>query len=104
MFYINLPVGLVAWLGLAAFLRETPPERERRFDLLGFSFLAIGLGALQLMLDRGHSLDWFASTEIVIEAAAAALFLYLFVVHIFTHERPFIDPAIFSDNNSASAC
>ncbi len=99
VFYINLPVGVISWLGIAAFLRETPLERTRRFDLLGFSFLAIGLGALQLMLDRGHSLDWFASTEIVLEAAAAVLFLYLFVAHMFTHERPFIEPAIFSDGN-----
>lgn len=99
VFYLNLPVGLVAWLGMAAFLRETPLDRTRRFDLLGYAFLAIGLGALQLMLDRGHSLDWFASTEIVVEAVAAALFLYLFVAHMLTHERPFIDPAVFADGN-----
>ncbi|MCC6209414.1 MAG: DHA2 family efflux MFS transporter permease subunit [Burkholderiales bacterium] len=99
VFYLNLPVGIVSWLGMAAFLRETPPDRERRFDVLGFAFLAVGLGALQLMLDRGHSLDWFASPEIVLEAALSALCLYLFVAHILTHERPFIEPAIFADGN-----
>jgi DHA2 family multidrug resistance protein len=99
VFYINLPVGLVAWFGMAAFLRETPIDRKRRFDLLGFSFLAIGLASLQLMLDRGHSLDWFASREIVIEAMVAALCLYLFVAHMFTYEHPFLEPGIFSDGN-----
>lgn len=99
VFYINLPVGLVSWLGMAAFMRETPLETTRRFDLQGFAFLAIGLAALQLMLDRGNTLDWFASTEIVIEAILAVLCLYLFVVHMFTHEHPFIEPGVFSDGN-----
>ena len=61
MFYINLPVGVLAWLGLAAFVPETELDPERRFDMLGFCFLCLGLGSLQMMLDRGHSLDWFAS-------------------------------------------
>jgi len=68
VFYINLPVGVLAWLGLAAFVPETEIDPERRFDTLGFCFLCLGLGSLQMMLDRGHSLDWFASTEVVAEA------------------------------------
>jgi DHA2 family multidrug resistance protein len=99
VFYINLPFGLLAWFGLAAFVRETPIDRSRRFDLLGFAFLTISLGALQMMLDRGESLDWFASREIVIEAMLAGLFLYLFIAHIFTHEHPFIEPGLFKDRN-----
>ena len=68
VFYINLPFGVLAWLGLAAFLRETPIDRTRRFDLLGFALLSLGIGALQMMLDRGESLDWFTNPEVVIEA------------------------------------
>ncbi|WP_044872424.1 DHA2 family efflux MFS transporter permease subunit [Pseudomonas sp. LFM046] len=99
VFYINLPFGLLAWFGLAAFLKETPIERERRFDLLGFSLLALAIGALQLMLDRGESQDWFHSREILVEAALAGLGLYLFVVHVLTSRQPFIEPAMFRDRN-----
>ncbi len=99
VFYINLPFGLLAWFGLAAYVHETPIDRKRRFDLLGFAFLGLGIGALQMMLDRGELLDWFASREIVIEAALAGLFLYLFVAHMFTHDQPFIEPGLFRDRN-----
>src|SRR3546814_20285563 len=54
-----------------------------------------------MMLDRGESQDWFSSTEIGIEAIAAGLFLYLFLVHTFTADRPFIEPAMFVDRNFA---
>ncbi|MGA9163312.1 MAG: DHA2 family efflux MFS transporter permease subunit [Thiobacillus sp.] len=99
VFYINLPFGVLAWLGLAAFVRETPIDRSRRFDLLGFALLSLGIGALQMMLDRGQSLDWFANPEIMIEALLAGLALYLFVAHIFTHDQPFLEPALFKDRN-----
>jgi DHA2 family multidrug resistance protein len=99
VFYINLPFGLLAWFGMAAFLKETPIERERRFDLLGFSLLALAIGALQLMLDRGESQDWFHSREILVETALAGLGLYLFIVHVLTSRQPFIEPAMFRDRN-----
>ncbi|HUW51758.1 MAG TPA: DHA2 family efflux MFS transporter permease subunit [Sulfuricella sp.] len=99
VFYINLPFGLLAWFGLAAFVRETPIHRLRRFDLLGFALLSLSIGALQMMLDRGESLDWFASREVTIEAMLAGLALYLFIAHIFTHEHPFIEPGLFKDRN-----
>jgi DHA2 family multidrug resistance protein len=99
VFYINLPFGILAWLGLAAFVHETPIDSARRFDLLGFAFLSIGIGALQMMLDRGESLDWFASIEVTVEAMTAGLAFYLFIAHIFTYDHPFIEPAIFKDRN-----
>lgn len=101
VFYINLPFGVLAWLGLSAFLQETPLDRQRRFDLLGFALLSLGIGALQMMLDRGESLDWFASAEVVAEAVLCVLALYLFVVHIFTHDHPFIEPGLLRDRNFA---
>jgi MFS transporter, DHA2 family, multidrug resistance protein len=61
--------------------------------------LAMGVGALQLMLDRGQKLDWFASPEIIVEAVLAGLGLYLFIVHMFTAERPFLPPGLFKDRN-----
>lgn len=101
VFYINLPFGVLAWFGLSAFLQETPLDRQRRFDLLGFALLSLGIGALQMMLDRGESLDWFASAEVVAEALLCVLALYLFVVHIFTHDHPFIEPGLLRDRNFA---
>ncbi len=101
VFYINLPFGVLAWLGLSAFLQESPLDRQRRFDLPGFALLSLGIGALQMMLDRGESLDWFASAEVVAEAVLCVLALYLFTVHIFTHEHPFIEPGLLRDRNFA---
>jgi len=99
VFYINLPFGLLAWFGLAAFVSETPLDRSRRFDLLGFALLSLGIGALQMMLDRGESLAWFTSPEVVIEAMLTGLALYLFIAHMFTHAHPFIEPGLFKDRN-----
>jgi DHA2 family multidrug resistance protein len=99
VFYINLPLGLLAWFGLAVFVQETPTDRSRRFDLLGFAFISLGIGALQMMLDRGESLDWFASREIIIEAMLSGVFLYLFIAHMFTSDHPFLEPQLFKDRN-----
>src|SRR5690606_39853012 len=77
-------------------------ETERksgRFDYFGFALLALAIGALQLMLDRGDSEDWFASGEIVLEAVLSGLALYLFVVHMFTARKPFLEPGLFKDRN-----
>lgn len=99
IFLINLPFGLLAWFCLAAFLPETKVEPDRRFDLIGFAFIAIAIGSFQLFLDRGEQLDWFASREILIEATMAAVFLYFFIVHIFTEPEPFLEPGLFADRN-----
>src|SRR5712664_2964672 len=99
VFYINLPIGILAWLGLAAFVRETPIDRSRRFDLLGFALLSVALGAFQMMLDRGQSLDWFQSREVMLEAMLAGLAFYLFLSHMFTSDQPFIEPRLFKDRN-----
>ena len=99
VFYINLPLGLLTCFGLAAYIKETPIDQERKFDWLGFVFLSIALGALQMMLDRGESLDWFRSPEVVIEACLACLAFYLFLAHILTFSNPFIEPSLFKDRN-----
>ncbi|MEO9168790.1 MAG: DHA2 family efflux MFS transporter permease subunit [Aestuariivirga sp.] len=99
VFYINLPFGILAWLGIMAYVSETPLDPKRKFDLLGFGFLSVALGALQMMLDRGESLDWFASREVTIEAIMAVMGFYLFITHIFTTDHAFIEPALFKDRN-----
>jgi DHA2 family multidrug resistance protein len=99
VFYINLPFGLLAWLGLATFVQETPTDRTRHFDLLGFALLSLAIGALQMMLDRGESLAWFSSPEVVGEALVAGTAFYLFLGHMFTSAQPFLEPALFKDRN-----
>jgi DHA2 family multidrug resistance protein len=101
VFFVNLPFGVLATAGLAAFLPRTEAKSGMRFDWTGFTLFAIGIAGLQLMLDRGETKDWFGSTEIIIEATMAVLGLYLFLVHLFTAEQPFINPRIFRDRNLA---
>jgi MFS transporter, DHA2 family, multidrug resistance protein len=99
VFYINLPFGVLATLGLIVFMQETAGESPARFDWLGFSVLAVGIGALQLMLDRGNTQDWFTSREIIIQAVLAGLGIYLFLVHMVWAPRPLIRPVLFRDVN-----
>lgn len=99
VFYVNLPFGILSFLGVASFMAETP-ARASRFDFFGFVALSLAIGALQLMLDRGQLKDWFGSPEIVTYAVVAALSLYLFIVHVLTtDEAPFVSPALFKDRN-----
>ena len=99
IFLINAPIGVLACIGLLTFGRDQVAGVVRGFDARGFAMLSIALAAFQLMLDRGQLLDWFDSGEIIVEATVAALFLYLFVVHVATARDPFIKPAIFRDWN-----
>ena len=99
VFLINVPFGILASMGLTLFMRETPRHEGLRFDWTGFAALSLGLGALQLMLDRGEQQDWFHSSEIVAELVLACLGIYLFVVHLFTADNTFIPPRIFKDVN-----
>ncbi|WP_019013089.1 DHA2 family efflux MFS transporter permease subunit [Elioraea tepidiphila] len=98
VFTINVPVGIVAFLGLSAAMPRTEPK-PIGFDWFGFATLGIAVGSFQLMLDRGERLNWFNSTLITTLAFAAALSFYLFVVHTATARRPFIDPRLFQDRN-----
>jgi DHA2 family multidrug resistance protein len=103
VFYINLPIGVLAFLGLMRTLPERRNETSSTFDFFGFSMLAIGLASLQLMLDRGQLLDWFSSTEIVIETILAGLCLYLFLVHMLSAREPFLKPALFLNRNFSAS-
>ena len=103
VFYVNLPFGVIATLGMMYFLPKAHTQSDLRFDWLGFGVLALGVGAFQLMLDRGETKDWFGSPEILVEAVLAGVGIYLFVVHLFTAEKPFITPAIFKDRNFAAS-
>ncbi|TMJ37268.1 MAG: DHA2 family efflux MFS transporter permease subunit, partial [Alphaproteobacteria bacterium] len=92
VFFINVPIGILTVAGLMKYLTDTPRNIKASFDWTGFIFLALAIGGLQMMLDRGENLDWFSSTEIMIEAGLAALAFYMFIVHMMTSDNPFIDP------------
>jgi DHA2 family multidrug resistance protein len=98
-FFINLPFGTICAVGLALTLPETPRQRTQTFDAMGFAFLALAVGTLQVMLDRGETQDWFSSSEIDVEAILTCTGFYLFTVHTLTTERPFIGRAVFRDVN-----
>jgi DHA2 family multidrug resistance protein len=99
VFYINVPFGILAFLGILSFLPETA-LRKSRFDFFGFAALSLGIAAFQIMLDRGQLEDWFSSTEIWIEATVAAVAFYLFVIHMLTATgQRFVSPALFKDRN-----
>jgi DHA2 family multidrug resistance protein len=102
VFYVNLPFGILATLGLMFCMPKAQVQSNLRFDWIGFAVLALGLGSLQLMLDRGQLKDWFSSNEIITEAVLAGLGIYLFVVHLLTAKNPFIHPSIFRDRNLAA--
>lgn len=99
VFYINVPICLMALLGGWKAIPQGEIRRDNPFDLFGFSLLVVAISAFQLLLDRGQSLNWFESTEIVIEATVAGLCSYLFLVHMFTARAPFIEPRLFRDRN-----
>jgi len=99
IFFINLPFGLIAALGLALFHREARERRAIHLDLLGFGLLALSVGTFQLVLDRGQIADWFESPEIWIEATVSATAMAMFVVHTLLSPRPFVKPALFADPN-----
>ncbi len=98
-FYINLPVGIASFILAMRHVHDTP-TKERRMDWLGFASLALGIGALQLMLDRGNEDDWFSSETIVFAAVVSVLSFLFFIVYTLTGKHhPLFDLRIFKDRN-----
>lgn len=101
VFFVNLPVGIIAFLGCYAYLPKSI-KRPRRFDFFGFAMLSMGIGALQMMLDRGGEVDWFAATETWVYLFLTLTGLWVFVLHIMGADKPFLDPRMFLDRNFAT--
>ncbi|QKE40619.1 MAG: DHA2 family efflux MFS transporter permease subunit [Ferrovum myxofaciens] len=98
VFYINVPIGILAYLGLSSFMPNTK-KIAGSFDFFGFLTLSLGIGALQLLLDRGELKDWFHSPEIDLYALIIGISFYLFILHTLTAERPFLSVSLFKDKN-----
>ena len=99
VFYLSMPFSILGILGAIVFIRESPKNLDRKFDIFGFLMLALALAGLQFLLDRGESEGWFGSDLIIVTAATALLAAYLFVVHSATTRNPFISPSILKDRN-----
>jgi len=101
VFLVNLPVGVICTLLMLRFMPKTDTH-ERRFDIFGFALLGIGLGALQMFLDRGEQNDWFSSWETIVECGLAIAAGWMFVVHMVTAKHPLFERSMFADRNFAT--
>jgi MFS transporter, DHA2 family, multidrug resistance protein len=104
VFFVNLPFGIITVLGLIIFMDETRKNLDLRFDWFGFAALAVGIGSLQVALDRGEQLGWLESNEIIAEFIVSAVGFYYFFAHSLTTAKPFIQFAIFKDKNFVGGC
>jgi len=104
VFFINLPVGVFALYGIWRYLPENRP-RAQPLDMFGFIMLSLGIGLLQMFLDRGELLDWFDSLEVSLEAAGALVAFAFLAVHTWTVQGPsFVDRALLKDRNFVTGC
>ena len=104
VFFVNLPFGIFTVLVLIVFMDETGKNFELRFDWFGFLALALGIGSLQVALDRGEQLGWLESNEIIGEFIVSAVGFYYFFAHSLTTTKPFVQFAIFKDRNFIGGC
>ena len=102
VFLINLPIGVATVAGLFLFMGETNKQEHLRFDWFGFLALAVGIGSLQLLLDRGEQVGWFGASEIWVEAIISAVGFYYFFAHSLTTPEPFVRFEMFKDRNFVS--
>jgi DHA2 family multidrug resistance protein len=106
IFFINIPVGLIAFFAVAALVEDPPWVRRQkaRFgdtDWVGLGLIALGLGSMQIMLDRGEDADWFASGFIRLMAFLAAIGISGAVVWLTTTRHPIVRLRVFRDRNFA---
>ncbi|KRB85092.1 EmrB/QacA family drug resistance transporter [Sphingomonas sp. Root710] len=102
VFFINVPIGLVAALGIFATLPAFPAVR-RKFDHLGYALIVVALCSMQLALDRGSQLDWFDSTEILIECGISVSAFWMLLFHLFNAREPIFSLALFRDRSFSAA-
>jgi MFS transporter, DHA2 family, multidrug resistance protein len=101
-FYMIVPAGALAALAQWLVLPPDPPEgAAARLDWTGFLALAVCIGCVQLVLSRGQRLDWYESSEIIVETVIAAVAFWVFVAHSLTADRPFLNLRLLADRNYA---
>ena len=107
IFFINIPVGILG-VFLISVLVEDPPweknKRSRGIDYIGLSLIALGLGSLQIMMDRGEDAGWFESRFIWIMALIAFLGILGAIGWLLTADKPIVDLTVFKDRNFSAGC
>ena len=100
IFYINIPVGLLAaaftW---SIYRKRDPGPRRVPLDYVGLGLLVLWVGALQIMIDKGKELDWFASNQILLLAVVAAVGFAFFLAWELTEKHPIVDLRLFAQRN-----
>jgi DHA2 family multidrug resistance protein len=101
VFFINVPLGSLAFYGIWKYIRPAAGARRMRFDTFGFVTLSLAIGALQMLLDRGEQNDWFGSTETWVEAILLALAAAYFIGHTLTRPagQSFLDYRLLRNAN-----
>ncbi len=103
IFFINVPIGIFAAVVVAGQLRRRPEHIDQpRVDFMGLATLVIGVGALQILLDKGNQLDWFHSDTIVVLAVVAAVALAVFMIWELTDREPIVNFRLFLHRNFAA--
>lgn len=96
IFFINIPITVICGIGAWRYLRPAETKIEKaKIDFVGLGLLVVWVAALQIMLDEGKNLDWFASTEIWALAIIAVIGFFSFLIWEFTQENPVVDLRVF---------
>jgi DHA2 family multidrug resistance protein len=106
-FYINIPIGVFAIFMISKYVQDPDYIKDAKpgkFDGIGLGLLAIFLGCLQLILDKGQEDDWFGAEWIRWTAAILVISLVAFLIHEFTHKQPLVDLRVFKHRNFAIGC
>jgi MFS transporter, DHA2 family, multidrug resistance protein len=104
IFFINIPVGMLTFFAVAALVEDPPwvlKQAKRGIDGIGLGLIALGLGSLQVMMDRGEDDDWFGSSFIVLMAVLAAAGLIGAVIWLLTAKKPIVNLRVLGDRNFA---
>jgi MFS transporter, DHA2 family, multidrug resistance protein len=102
VFFINIPVGIVAVMLIKQFLHDPPwirNARPPRLDMIGFGFMSLWLGCQEVLLDKGQEEDWFGSHFIILMAVLAVIGLVVFLVRELTVKTPFVDLHVLKNYN-----
>jgi len=104
IFYINVPVGIIAGLMARTFIEDPPyirQQRPGRIDYVGFGLMALALGTLQLVLDKGQEEDWFSSSLITLGAVFAGVMFISFIICELRAKEPIVNLSILANRNFA---
>jgi DHA2 family multidrug resistance protein len=101
VFFINIPVGIIAFYGIWKYIHAVPGARRMSFDTFGFGSLSLAVGALQMFLDRGEQNDWFSSTETWVEIVVLVIAFTYFVAHtaLTAAHKSFFDYRLLKNRN-----